>query len=89
MLMMLIVRKGRKVPSDHPLRNPLTQKCLRLPTQWIAAMSCRRPSLSGPACAWTPHGLYMWGVSFPMEASGGRSEINIEPTLGAPLLIYP
>ena len=26
-------------------------------------MSCRRPSLSGPACAWTPHGYYLWGGS--------------------------
>ena len=29
-------------------------------------MSCRRPSLSGPACAWTPHRLHLWGVPFPL-----------------------
>ena len=49
-------------------------------------MSCRRPSLSGPAFAWTPHGFNMWGVSFPL---GELPEINIKPPLGAPLLIFP
>ena len=30
----------------------------------MVAMSCRRPSLSGLACAWTPHGFYRWGFLF-------------------------
>ena len=44
----------------------MSQKSSRRPTQWMAAMSCRRPSLSGLACAWIPHGFYLWGVSFPL-----------------------
>ena len=52
-------------------------------------MSCRRPSLSGPACAWTPHGFYLWGVTFPLTELPERSEFNIKPPLGAPLLIFP
>ena len=44
----------------------MAQKSSRRPTQWMAAMSCRRPSLSGPACAWIPHRLYLWGVHFPL-----------------------
>ena len=53
-------------------------------------MSCRRPSLSGPACAWTPHGFFCGG--FPSSFGSCRrdlSEFNIKPPLGAPLLIYP
>ena len=68
----------------------MAQKSLRRPTQWMVAMSCRRPSLSGPACAWTPHGFYLWGVTIPScGAAGERSEFNIKPPLGAPLLIFP
>ena len=52
-------------------------------------MSCRRPSLSGPACAWTPHGFYLWGNLPPCGAAGERSEFSIKPPLGAPLLIFP
>ena len=54
-------------------------------------MSCQRPSLSGPACAWTPHGFFFVGGSFPppCAAAGERSEFNIKPPLGAPLLIFP
>ena len=48
-------------------------------------MSCRRSSSSGPACAWTPHWFYLWGVPFPLV----ESEFNIKPPLGAPLLIFP
>ena len=59
------------------------------PTQWMVAMSCRRPSLSGPACAWTPHRFYCGGVHLPWGAAGERSEFNIKPPLGAPLLIFP
>ena len=67
----------------------MAQKSLRRPTQWIAAMSCRRPSLSGPACAWTPHGFFCGGSLPPWGAAGERSEFNIKPPLGAPLLIFP
>ena len=53
-------------------------------------MSWRRPSLSGPACAWTPHGFLSVGGSLPpWGAAGERSEFNIKPPLGAPLLIFP
>ena len=49
--------------------------------------------MSGPACAWTPHGFYLWGVWGggnlpPCGAAGERSEFNIKPPLGAPLLIF-
>ena len=68
----------------------MAQKSLRRPTQWMAAMSCRRPSLSRPACAWTPHGFFLWGVPFPpWGAAGERSEFNIKPLFGAPLLSFP
>ena len=50
---------------DHPLRNPMEQKCLRRPTRLMVAMSSRRPSLSRPACAWTPHGFHQWVIPFP------------------------
>ena len=66
----------------------MAQKSSRRPTQWMVAMSCRRPSLSGPACAWTPHGFYLWGYP-PCGATGERSEFNIKPPIGAPLLIFP
>ena len=53
-------------------------------------MSCRRPSLSGPACAWTSHGFYLWGGTLlPCEAAGERSEFSIKSPIGAPLLIFP
>ena len=53
-------------------------------------MSCRRPSLSGAACAWTPHGFFSVRGSNPQwVAAGEKSEFNIEPPLGAPLLIFP
>ena len=52
-------------------------------------MSCRRPSLSKPACAWTPHGFYLWGFPSHWGAAGERLEFNIKPPLGAPLLIIP
>ena len=41
------------------------------------------------ACAWTPHGFYLWGTLPPWEAAGERSEFNIKPPLGAPLMIFP
>ena len=50
-------------------------------------MSCRRPSLSGPACAWTLHGFCLWGYHSPFGSC--RRELNIKPPLGAPLLIFP
>ena len=52
-------------------------------------MSCRRPSLSGSACAWTPHGFCLWGFHSPCGAAGERSEFNIKSPLGAALLIFP
>ena len=67
----------------------MAQKSLQRPTQWMVAMSCRRPSLSGPTCAWAPHGFYLWGTLPPCGAAGERSEFNIKPPLGAPLLIFP
>ena len=67
----------------------MAQKSFRRPTQWMVAMSCRRPSLSGPASAWTSHGFYLWGSLTPWGAAGERSEFNIKPPLGAPLLIFP
>ena len=67
----------------------MAQKSLRRPTQWMAAMSCRRPSLSGPACAWTLHRFFLWGVPFPHVELPERSEFDIKPPLGAPLLIFP
>ena len=68
----------------------MAQKSLRQPTQWMVAMSCRRPSLLGHACAWTPHGFYMRGGFLPpWGAAGESSEFNIKPSLGAPLLIFP
>ena len=51
-------------------------------------MSCRRPSLSGTACAWTPHGFYLWRYPSPCGAAGERSKFNIKPPLGAPLRIF-
>ena len=93
MLQKLKVRRGAHSPAhylDHPLRNPMAQKSLRRPTQWMAAMSCRRPSLSGPACAWTPRGFFsVRGSLPPWGAAGERSEFNIKPPIGAPLLIFP
>ena len=68
----------------------MAQKSLRRPTQWMAAMSCWRPSLSGPAFAWAPHEFSRGGVPLPPRgAAGERSEFNIKPPLGAPLLILP
>ena len=56
----------------------------------MVAMSCRRPSFSGPAFAWTPHEfLSVVGSLPPWGAAGERSEFNIKPPLGAPLLIFP
>ena len=55
----------------------------------MVAISCRRPSLSGHACGWTPHGFYMWWFPSPCGAAGERSEFNIKPPIGAPLLIFP
>ena len=52
-------------------------------------MSCRRPSLWGPVCAWTPHGFICWGLPSPWGAAGERSEFNIKSPLGVPLLIFP
>ena len=52
-------------------------------------MSSWRLSLPGPTCAWTPHGLFFVGVPRPWGAAGERSEFNIKPPLGAPLLIFP
>ena len=52
-------------------------------------MSCRRPSLSGPICAWTPHGFICGGLPSPWGAAGERSEFNIKSPLGVPLLIFP
>ena len=45
--------------------------------------------MSGPACAWTPHGFYLWGVTFILVELRERGQSNIKPSLGAPLLIYP
>ena len=67
----------------------MAQKSLRRQTQWMVAMSCRRPSLSGPACAWSPHGFFCVGSLPPWGAAGERSEFSIKPPLGAPLLIFP
>ena len=50
-------------------------------------MSCRRPSLSEPACAWTSHGFYLYGFPSPMGIAGER--YPIKPPLGAALLIVP
>ena len=44
----------------------MSQKSLRRPTQWMVAMSCRRPCLSEPACGWTPHGFCLCEVPFPL-----------------------
>ena len=44
----------------------MAQRSLQRPTQWMVAMSCRRPSLSEPACAWTKHGVNMWGLPFSL-----------------------
>ena len=52
-------------------------------------MSCRRHSLSGPACAWTSHRLHLWGNPSPCGAAREISEFSIKPPLGAPLLIFP
>ena len=52
-------------------------------------MSCRRPSLSGPACAWRPHVFICGGSIPPWGAAGERSEFDIKPPLGAKLLIFP
>ena len=51
-------------------------------------MSCRRPSLSEPACAWTPHVFICGGTIPPWGAAGERSEFDIRPPLGAQLLIF-
>ena len=67
----------------------MAQKSLRQPTQWILAMSCRRPSLSEPACTCTSNRFYLWGSVPPWGAAGERYEFSIKPPLGAPLLIFP
>ena len=46
--------------------------------------------VGGPACAWTPHRfLSVDGSLTPWRAAGERSEFDIKPPLGAPLLIFP
>ena len=54
----------------------------------MVAASCRRPNLLEAACAWTPHGSFLQGFPSPMEDAGMRPEIEINPLLGAPLLIF-
>ena len=63
------VRRGCTVP--RPLTWPSTKKSegtekIAMTAQWMVAESCLRPSLSGLACAWTPHGFYLQEVSFPL-----------------------
>ena len=38
-------------------------------------MSCRRPCLSGPACAWTPHRFFCGG--FPSTLWSCRTEVRV------------
>ena len=52
-------------------------------------MSCRRPSLSGPTCAWTPHVFFCGGSLPPWGAAEERSDFSIKPPLANPLLIFP
>ena len=56
------VRRGCTVPC--PLTWPTTKKYddteeFVITDSVDGCSICRRPSLSGPACAWTPHGLYL------------------------------
>ena len=53
----------------------MAQKSLWWPTQWMVAMSCRRPSLSGSSCAWTQHGFYLWG--YPSLLGSCRREVRV------------
>ena len=41
----------------------------------MVAVSCRRLNLSGPACAWTPRGLCVWGAPLPL--GGCRREVRV------------
>ena len=45
--------------------------------------------MSGPAYAWTPHRFFCGGSLPHWRAAGERSEYNIKPPLGVPLLIFP
>ena len=77
--------------SSQPtnMLNPMAQKSLRRPTQWMVAMSCRRPNLSGPSARRFHTGFICGGFPSPCGAAGERSEFDIKPPLGAPLLIFP
>ena len=67
----------------------MAQKSLRRPTQWMVAMSCRRPSYRDPPARGHHTGFICGGNLPPCGAAGERSEFNIKPPLGAPLLIFP
>ena len=89
MLKKIKVRRGCTVPS--PLTCPSTKKSDG--TKEFATTD----SMDGcnvlpethflePACAWTPHGFYLWGFSPPLGSC--RREVRVQH-LGAPLLIFP
>ena len=85
------VRRGCTVPSQ--LTWPSTKKSsgtekFVTTRSVMVAMSCQRPSLSGPAFAWTPHMFYLWGYPFPIRAAIEWPEFDIKPSLGIPLLIF-
>ena len=56
------VSRPRTWPSNNKSDNT---ESYRQPAQWMVAASCRRTSLSGPACAWTPHDSYLQGGPLP------------------------
>ena len=56
----------------------------------MVAASCQRPSLSGPACAWTPHRFYLWGGFLPFMGAARETPVfDIKLSLGTPIMSYP
>ena len=55
----------------------------------MVAMSCRRPSLTDQPARGHHTGFICGGSLPPWGAVGEKSEFNIKPPLGAPLLIFP
>ena len=47
------------------------------------------PAGDPETCEWTPHRFLCGGFPSPWGNAGERSEFNIKPPLGAPLMIFP
>ena len=66
----------------------MAQMSLRRPTQWMVALSCRRHSCRDPPERGNHMGFFVGGSLPPCGAAGERSELNIKPPFGTPLLMY-